>query len=96
MTAPHKGKIQFRRGSAAAWAAKNPVLASGEPAYETDTDKWKLGDDVTPYNDLPYMPSSFDAAVTVQDLQDHVDSEDPHPNYDDGRSFVVYYENAKV
>jgi hypothetical protein len=45
---------QLRRGSAAAWAAKNPVLAAGEPGYETGTNLLKVGDGVSPWTVLPY------------------------------------------
>lgn len=45
--------IRLRRGTAAQWIAANPVLASGEPGYETDTGLLCMGDGVTPYLDLP-------------------------------------------
>lgn len=48
-------QIQLRRDTAANWSSTNPVLASGEPAYETDTGKFKIGDGVTAYNSLDYM-----------------------------------------
>lgn len=46
-----------RRGTAAEWAAENPVLASGEIGFETDTKLIKAGDGVTAWNDLtgPYL-----------------------------------------
>jgi peptidoglycan/xylan/chitin deacetylase (PgdA/CDA1 family) len=47
-------KIQLRRGTAAQWTSANPILASGEPAVETDTGKRKMGDGVTAWGDLPY------------------------------------------
>lgn len=47
-------RIQFRRGTAAQWAASNPVLAEGELAVELDTGKYKLGDGLTSYNSLAY------------------------------------------
>lgn len=47
-------RIQIRRGTAAQWTSANPVLASGEPAVETDTGKRKIGDGVTAWTDLPY------------------------------------------
>jgi hypothetical protein len=50
--------IQIRRGTAAAWAAKNPTLAIGEPALETDTGKQKMGDGTTPWATLPYLLDS--------------------------------------
>lgn len=48
-------RIQFRRGTAASWFTANPVLASGEPGFETDTHSWKMGDGSTPWNSLVYQ-----------------------------------------
>lgn len=48
-------QIQVRRDTAANWATADPVLALGEPAYETDTRKLKFGNGVTNYNSLPYF-----------------------------------------
>lgn len=47
-------QFQFRRGTAAEWAAANPVLASGEMGIETDTDLFKIGDGVLAWNALGY------------------------------------------
>ncbi len=47
-------RIQFRQDTSIRWQAVNPVLAMGEPAYETDTGKQKIGDGRTPYKSLPY------------------------------------------
>lgn len=54
-------RIQFRRGTAAEWAAENPVLNSGEPGVETDTEQVKVGDGITAWNGLGYMGSPADA-----------------------------------
>ena len=51
-------KIQLRRDTAANWATNNPIPASGEPCFETDTGKFKIGDGVTTYNNLPYQGDS--------------------------------------
>ena len=56
-------KLQFRRDTAMTWRALNPVLASGEPGYETDTDKCKIGDGSTAWNDLPYREFTLPAAA---------------------------------
>jgi hypothetical protein len=50
-------KIQFRRGTAASWTSANPVLLNGEPGYETDTKKYKIGDGVTAWTSLAYVTS---------------------------------------
>ena len=46
--------IQHRRGLASQWTSVNPVLAQGEPGYEYDTGKFKIGDGFTHWNSLPY------------------------------------------
>jgi hypothetical protein len=46
--------IQFRRGTAAEWAAANPTLALGEVGYETDTKKIKVGNGSSAWNSLEY------------------------------------------
>lgn len=46
---------QFRKGSSGAWTSANPVLASGEPGFETNTGKFKIGDGVTAWNSLSYF-----------------------------------------
>lgn len=46
--------ITLRQNTAAAAADSNPTLASGEPGYETDTGKFKIGDGKTAWTDLPY------------------------------------------
>lgn len=52
---PHpRPPIQFRGGTAAEWAARNPVLDVREMGVETDTRRWKLGDGNTAWNALPY------------------------------------------
>lgn len=47
-------QIQYRRGTAAQWTSVNPVLAQGEPGYEYDTGKFKVGNGVDTWNVLPY------------------------------------------
>lgn len=49
--------VKVRQGTAAQWAAANPVLAAGEPALETDTGVEKIGDGVTAYASLPSRQS---------------------------------------
>ena len=49
--------IQIKKGLAAALSATNPIIASGEPIFETDTLKLKIGDGVTEYNSLGVVGS---------------------------------------
>lgn len=46
--------IQLRRGLAIEWEIVNPILAQAELASEIDTGRFKLGDGIRAWNDLPY------------------------------------------
>lgn len=48
-------QIKLRRDTSAAFASSNPILGNGEPAYETDTKKLKIGDGTTAYTQLEYF-----------------------------------------
>jgi hypothetical protein len=87
--------IKFRRGSSSIWAFRNPILAGGEPGFETDTGKLKVGDGFTKWSELPYFVPGV-SSVNDGALLAHIESESPHPIYDDGPSLVLLYENAKV
>lgn len=49
--------IKLRRDTSAAFAAVNSILADGEPGYEINTGKMKIGDGVTAWNSLDYFVS---------------------------------------
>lgn len=56
--------IQFLRGTSTAVSNENPVLAAGQPFFETDTNKIKIGNGVNQYNSLPYInPDVTQSAV---------------------------------
>ena len=48
-------KIQLRRDTAVNWSTNNPTPSAGEPCFETDTGKLKIGDGSTAYNNLAYQ-----------------------------------------
>ena len=50
-----KHTYQFKRGTAQRWLEVNPILLAGEPGFEDDTGKLKLGDGFTPWAGLPYI-----------------------------------------
>jgi major tropism determinant Mtd-like protein len=47
--------VTVRRDTQANWFAQNPVLRSGELAYETDTSFLRVGDGATAYGSLPIV-----------------------------------------
>lgn len=57
--------LQFKRGTAARWVELNPILAKGEPAYEYDTRKFKVGDGSTSWVNLPYVGESEIVCVST-------------------------------
>lgn len=65
---PRSVLIKFRRDTAAAWTAADPVLAAGEPGYETDTGKVKIGDGATAWSGIAYLTSGASPLTTKGDL----------------------------
>jgi Major tropism determinant N-terminal domain len=80
--------IQLRRGKAAFWTDANPILHLGEPGYETDTRKLKVGDGVTHWRELPYFEG--EAGGGGGGGGDGGGSDDDIPD------LVLFYENGKV
>lgn len=62
---PRKTEIQVRRDTAANWTSTNPVLALGEPGWESDTDKLKFGDGVTAWASLAYFAGSGSGVTDI-------------------------------
>lgn len=59
--------FQFKRGLAERWTLLNPILNPGEPGFELDTDKFKIGDGETAWNDLPYQGGTVDVDnITIE------------------------------
>jgi len=47
--------FKLRRGPASEWSADNPILSPGEPGYETDTGRFKVGDGIRNWSNLKYQ-----------------------------------------
>ena len=58
-------QIKLRRDTAANFTSKNPVLGIGEPAYETDTKKLKIGDGTTAYTQLEYFSAGGGGSTNI-------------------------------
>lgn len=46
-------QIQVRRGTTAQWTAANPILAAGEPGYDTTLEVFKIGNGTDRWLTLP-------------------------------------------
>lgn len=63
--------IQLRRDTAANWASNNPTPVAGQPCFETDTKKMKVGDGSTAYNSLAYITAgAVGALLAANNLSD--------------------------
>jgi len=56
-------QIRLRRDLAANWVSANPTLAAGEAGFELDTNRVKIGDGSTSWNNLNYIRSDLTVAV---------------------------------
>ncbi|MBQ9565561.1 MAG: hypothetical protein IJU98_08245 [Synergistaceae bacterium] len=62
-------KILVRNDTGENWASKNPVLLKGEQGYDSTANRFKVGDGVKAWNDLPYL------------ADDDTKTEYTHPTY---------------
>lgn len=65
--------IRLRRGTTAQWADADPVLAAGEPGFDTTAGTLKVGDGTAAWSELPAIEGGGDGggggpAVAVADL----------------------------
>ena len=58
-------RIQVKRGKSSSWICLNPILQPGEPGFETDTGKLKIGDGKKTWIELGYIGEGKGFIVTV-------------------------------
>ena len=58
-----KTTFLLRRGTSEAWNRVNPILKYGEPGFEKDTNKLKIGDGEKDWKTLPYFGGNFDISA---------------------------------
>jgi hypothetical protein len=61
-----KSLIEIRRDTATNWTSVDPILAEGEPGYETDTGVLKIGDGSTAWSSLPAFRTDSKLAIGVR------------------------------
>lgn len=59
-------RIQLRNDLMTVWAEHNPILLPGEVGYEVDTNKFKIGNGQTAWNDLEYFTTDANANIEQQ------------------------------
>ena len=67
-------RMQQRRGTASQWISTNsgngPILAAGEIGFESDTNKFKIGDGVNHWVNLTYFTDAASALASINGLVD--------------------------
>jgi hypothetical protein len=61
-------RMQQRRGTASQWTAANPVLNAGEIGWESDTNRFKIGDGTNHWNDVGYFVSGAVLQTSIDNL----------------------------
>ena len=56
--------IKLRRDLSNTWQSVNTILSLGEPGFETDTKRLKIGDGTSAWNNLDYVAGSGGGAAT--------------------------------
>lgn len=78
-------KFRLRRGTSEAWRRVNPTLLYGEPGFEKDTNRLKIGDGVKDWNSLPYLDKEFTISADEKSV-----------TYNDNKVELYGYTEAKV
>ena len=60
--------IQFRRNTSSYYTTVNPLLLIGEPAFEIDTYKFKIGNGTDRWTDLPYVSGGSGESGSVDSV----------------------------
>lgn len=67
---PAQTVIKIRRDTSTNWSSVDPTLGAGEIAFETDTNKIKVGDGSTAWSSLDYASGAGTAAEITYDNSD--------------------------
>lgn len=65
-----------RKGTYQQWFDTNPTLTSGEIGYESDTNKFKIGNGLTSWNNLPYFIDDSHLTIMIENFatEEYVDT----------------------
>ena len=94
-----KTTFQFKRGTAQRWMEVDPILKQGEPGFEYDTGKLKIGDGVTAWSSLKYINnvniSSDDEIIVVTNFSNLPATGDASKLYRVVNDKLLYQWNAQ-
>lgn len=78
--------IQFRRGTTKSWRSTKTKLASGQPGYDKDKHKIKIGDGSTLWEDLPYA-----SGISAKEVLDSEESAKARSTSDSEDKTIITY-----
>ena len=84
----------LKRGTAEAWKRNNPVLAKGEPGFEIDTNRLKIGTGEKAWNDLKYQDSN--SVYEVSNFKDLPSSGVEYTIYKVSSEKALYQWNSNI
>lgn len=87
--------FKLKRGTAARWAEVNPILEQGEPGFVYDSNRLKIGDGITPWNDLPYIDGKTEVA-NFEIASEFPTVGDPNIIYKAANELSLYQYNAET
>ena len=87
--------IQLKRGKASSWLTLNPILAPGEPGFEIDTGKIKIGNGVDTWLSLKYIGEDKTLVVNANTHYDFPVVGDVNVLYKASQEKKLYQWNAE-
>lgn len=87
--------FQFKRGKAKDWVKLNPVLLEGEPGFELDTGKLKIGDGHTAWNNLRYQNETYQLSVDGESLVLNSEEKISLKGYEEAKQGQMLVKDAK-
>lgn len=96
-----KTTFQVKRASAKRWEELNFLLAAGEPGYELDTGKLKVGNGVTPWKELPYigeveLPAADSSILIATILDDVITLKTSARFYDKNNEYILENDETEI
>ena len=85
--------FKLKRGTATRWEEINPILAQGEPGFVYDSHRLKIGDGITPWNDLPYIEEKTEV-ISYDSIEDFPIGGDPNVIYKAAKELSLYQFNV--
>lgn len=82
--------MKFRRGTASQWTSANPTLAAGEPGFESDTKKLKIGDGSTAWISLAYASGSGGGLTVSETAPTSPETGSMWFSSSEGKTYVYY------